>query len=457
MYASLLKKIVIVSTLILMIPSSLLSATLKQTLESAYNNSNELKIQRALIRKTNEEVASGVASKRAKVSLNPSVSTGYSFSSSCLGFCNSSTANINLMAEASVLDSGRANLRISKAKAGVELQRLSFRLIEQDVLLEALKAFVDLRRSMEFLALERNSVTILEKEVQAAQDRFAVGEITKTDISFAEARLEAAKGKLSNQEGLLKIAEEQYLIAVGEKPNNLETPIRLPEIPETITLAKDQAAKFHPAILSLKLKSKISDLDLELARANYNPRIGFSGSVSDSSALGKLSSSLSLKGEVVLYNGGLRSSAERSALMSIEEVRLELLHNTRKILQGVANRWVQLNIARALISANEKQIKAAETAYRGVKDEAEFGLRTTLDILDAEQSLMSAKVQLASTKRDEYVAAYELLKAMGLLTAENLNLNVEQYDFSKNFDAVKDAPRNSQFFKLDNLLKRWGQ
>jgi len=456
-YASLLKKIVIVSTLILMIPSSLLSATLKQTLESAYNNSNELKIQRALIRKTNEEVASGVASKRAKVSLNPSVSTGYSFSSSCLGFCNSSTANINLMAEASVLDSGRANLRISKAKAGVELQRLSFRLIEQDVLLEALKAFVDLRRSMEFLALERNSVTILEKEVQAAQDRFAVGEITKTDISFAEARLEAAKGKLSNQEGLLKIAEEQYLIAVGEKPNNLETPIRLPEIPETITLAKDQAAKFHPAILSLKLKSKISDLDLELARANYNPRIGFSGSVSDSSALGKLSSSLSLKGEVVLYNGGLRSSAERSALMSIEEVRLELLHNTRKILQGVANRWVQLNIARALISANEKQIKAAETAYRGVKDEAEFGLRTTLDILDAEQSLMSAKVQLASTKRDEYVAAYELLKAMGLLTAENLNLNVEQYDFSKNFDAVKDAPRNSQFFKLDNLLKRWGQ
>ena len=457
MYASLIKKIVIVSTLLLMIPSSLLSATLKQTLESAYNNSNELKIQRALIRKTNEEVASSVASKRAKVSLNPSVSSGYSFSSSCLGFCNSSTANINLKAEASVLDSGRANLRISKAKAGVELQRLSFRLIEQNVLLEALKAFVDLRRSMEFLALERNSVTILEKEVQAAQDRFAVGEITKTDISFAEARLEAAKGKLSNQEGLLKIAEEQYLIAVGEKPNNLETPIRLPEIPETITLAKDQAAKFHPTILSLKLKSKISDLDLELARANYNPRIGFSGSVSDSSASGKLSSSLSLAGEVVLYNGGLRSSAERSALMSIEEVRLELLHNTRKILQGVANRWVQLNIARALISANEKQIKAAETAYRGVKDEAEFGLRTTLDILDAEQSLMSAKVQLASTKRDEYVAAYELLKAMGLLTAENLNLNVEQYDFSKNFDAVKDAPRNNQFFKLDNLLKRWGQ
>ena len=457
MYASLIKKIVIVSTLLLMIPSSLLSATLKQTLESAYNNSNELKIQRALIRKTNEEVASSVASKRAKVSLNPSVSSGYSFSSSCLGFCNSSTANINLKAEASVLDSGRANLRISKAKAGVELQRLSFRLIEQNVLLEALKAFVDLRRSMEFLALERNSVTILEKEVQAAQDRFAVGEITKTDISFAEARLEAAKGKLSNQEGLLKIAEEQYLIAVGEKPNNLETPIRLPEIPETITLAKDQAAKFHPTILSLKLKSKLSDLDLELARANYNPRIGFSGSVSDSSASGKLSSSLSLAGEVVLYNGGLRSSAERSALMSIEEVRLELLHNTRKILQGVANRWVQLNIARALISANEKQIKAAETAYRGVKDEAEFGLRTTLDILDAEQSLMSAKVQLASTKRDEYVAAYELLKAMGLLTAENLNLNVEQYDFSKNFDAVKDAPRNNQFFKLDNLLKRWGQ
>ena len=127
------------------------------------------------------------------------------------------------------------------------------------------------------------------------------------------------------------------------------------------------------------------------------------------------------------------------------------------IRQGVANRWAQLNIARALIVANENQIRAAETAYRGVKDEAEFGLRTTLDILDAEQSLMAAKVQLASTKRDEYVAAYELLKAMGLLTAKNLNLNVKQYDVTKNYDAVKNAPRNSQFFKLDNLLKRWGQ
>ena len=316
---------------------------------------------------------------------------------------------------------------------------------------------MDLRRNMEFLALERNSVTILEKEVQAAQDRFDVGEITKTDISFAEARLEAAKGKLSNQEGLLKIAKEQYLIAVGEQPINLVAPARLPEIPETLSIAKDQAAKSHPTILSLKLKSKMSDLDLELARANYNPQIGFSGSISDSSASGKLSSSLSLVGEVVLYNGGLRSSAERSAIASVEGVRIELLHNTRKILQGVANRWVQLSIARALISANEKQIRAAETAYRGVQDEAEFGLRTTLDILDAEQSLMSAKVQLASTKRDEYVAAYELLKAMGLLTAQNLNLNVKQYDITKNYDAVKNAPRNNQFFKLDNLLKRWGQ
>ena len=457
MFASLLKRTVIVSSLLLMIPSSLLSETLKQALENAYNNSNELKIQRALIRKTNEEVASGVARKRAKVSINPSVSSGYSFSSSCLGFCNSSTANINLKAEASILDSGRAKLRISKAKESVELQRLSYSLIEQNVLLEALKAFVDLRRNMEFLALERNSVTILEKEVQAAQDRFDVGEITKTDISFAEARLEAAKGKLSNQEGLLKIAKEQYLIAVGEQPINLVAPTRLPEIPETLSIAKDQAAKSHPTILSLKLKSKMSDLDLELARANYNPQIGFSGSISDSSASGKLSSSLSLVGEVVLYNGGLRSSAERSAIASVEGVRIELLHNTRKILQGVANRWVQLSIARALISANEKQIRAAETAYRGVQDEAEFGLRTTLDILDAEQSLMSAKVQLASTKRDEYVAAYELLKAMGLLTAQNLNLNVKQYDITKNYDAVKNAPRNNQFFKLDNLLKRWGR
>ena len=160
---------------------------------------------------------------------------------------------------------------------------------------------------------------------------------------------------------------------------------------------------------------------------------------------------------MVLYQGGARSSEERKALTAVEKARSNLIYQTRRIQQAVATRWSQLNIARALIVANNKQIRAAETAYRGVRDEAEFGLRTTLDILDAEQSLMAAKVQLASTRRDEYVAAYELLKSVGLLTVSNLNLDVDEYDVKRNYELVKDAPRKGQFFKFDNLLKKLGK
>jgi outer membrane protein len=456
-YFYVIRNLALVSSLFLAISSSLHADTLNKAMVDAFNNSAELNIQRATIRETDEKVAARVAAKRVNVQAKQNVSSGYSYSTSCRGFCNSTSAGLSIEASSSILDGGRSDIEILIAEAQVKIERSLLVEAEQSVLLAAVKAFMDLRRNMEFVALEKNSVKLLQKEVQAAQDRFTVGEITKTDISFAESRLEAAKGKLANQLGLLEIAKEQYQMAIGRAAGDLKNPPPLPEIPSTLEVAKSISSKNHPIIFNLKQAVLISELGLDLSKANYRPTFDVSGGLSDSSTTGKLSANVSVTGKAILYTGGSRSSAERSALTAVQKARSQLLHQSKIIRQGVANRWAQLNIARALIVANENQIRAAETAYRGVKDEAEFGLRTTLDILDAEQSLMAAKVQLASTKRDEYVAAYELLKAMGLLTAKNLNLNVKQYNVTKNYDAVKNAPRNSQFFKLDNLLKRWGQ
>jgi outer membrane protein len=231
----------------------------------------------------------------------------------------------------------------------------------------------------------------------------------------------------------------------------------LPDLPKTLEIAKLSASRHHPTVLALQHAVEISDLKIDLSKFNYRPVFSLSGDLSDSSRTGKISSNLSFGGSVVLYQGGARSSEERKALAAAEKARTNLMYQTRRIQQGVATRWAELNIAKALISANNKQIRAAETAYRGVTDEAEFGLRTTLDILDAEQSLMAARVQLASTKRDEYVAAYELLKSIGLLTVEHLNLNVKKYNVLGNYEKVKDAPRTNRFLKLDNLLKKLGK
>jgi outer membrane protein len=450
-------KSLLVAFSLLFFSSTLFADTLKLALENAYNNSDELLIQRMSIRESDEAVAQSVAAKRPTLSVNQNLSSGYAFSSSCSGFCNSKSANASLSAKMSVLDGGRKDLGIRIANTSLYADRVALIETEQDVLLSAVTAFMNMRRSLEFVALERNSVKLLKRQVQAARDRFEVGEITRTDISFAESRLEAAKGKLANQIGNLEISIESYKMAIGVAPGELKDPPPLPDLPKNLEIAKVSASRHHPAVLALQHAVEIADLQLDLTKFNYRPTFSLSGELSDSSKTGKISSNLSLGGSVVLYQGGARSSKERKALATVEKARINLLYQTRRIQQGVATRWAQLNIAKALISANKRQIRAAETAFKGVTDEAEFGLRTTLDILDAEQSLMAAKVQLASTRRDEYVAAYELLKSIGLLTVKNLNLDVKEYDVQTNYKKVKDAPSSSRFLKLDNLLRKLGK
>ena len=449
-------KSLLVAFSLLFFPPTLFADTLKLALENAYNNSDELLIQRMSIRESDEEVAQSVAAKRPTFSAVQNLSSAYAYSGTCGGFCSSSSVSTSLSAAMSVLDGGKKDLGISINKVQLFAQRVTLKEIEQEVLLSAVKAFMNLRRSLEFVALEQNSVKLLKRQVQAARDRFEVGEITRTDISFAESRLEAAKGKLANQIGNLEISIESYKMEIGVTPGELRDPPPLPDLPKTLEIAKISASKHHPTVLALQHAVEKADLELDLTKFNYRPTFSLSGELGDSSRTGKLSSNLSLGGSVVLYQGGARSSKERKALATVEKARTNLLYQTRRIQQGVATRWAQLNIAKALISANNRQIRAAETAYKGVTDEAEFGLRTTLDILDAEQSLMAAKVQLASTRRDEYVAAYELLKSIGLLTVKNLNLDVKEYDVQTNYKKVKDAPMSSRFLKLDKLLKKLG-
>ncbi|MDG1939682.1 MAG: TolC family protein, partial [Paracoccaceae bacterium] len=170
------------------------SDTLKQSLQNAYNNSDELMLERMSVKEADESVAKAVAAKRFNLSASQSISSGYNYSSTCRGFCSSNSIGTSISASMSVLDGGRADINIAIATSALKAERVGLIGTEQDVLLSAVTAYMNMRRSLEFVALEQNSVKLLTKEVQAAQDRFEVGEITKTDISFAESRLEAAKG-----------------------------------------------------------------------------------------------------------------------------------------------------------------------------------------------------------------------------------------------------------------------
>jgi outer membrane protein len=444
--------IVSVVGLVLSAPAS--AESLTNALISAYNHSHLLDQQRALLRATDEGVAQAVAATRPTISSSVSGSSAYSASS---GFTNLTSGTAALSATLSLYDGGSGKFAIQAAKENVLAARQVLINQEQTILLSGVTAFMDMRRNAEFLSLEENNIRVLGQEVRAANDRFDVGEITRTDVSLTEARLAAARGQLALRQGNLDIAREAYHIAVGHYPGTLDLPPLLLKLPLSLDEARSIAVRHHPLISQAQHAVKAAEWNVKRAHAALGPSVSFSASVSDSSTSSQLSRSISIEGTQVIYAGGNLLSLKRAANQSAEQTRAGLQQTVHSVRQNVANSWAQITIARASIVANQKQIRASRAAYRGVREEASFGARTTLDILNAEQTLLSAQSSLVASRRDEYVAAYNLLASMGLLTASHLGLGVKAYDPKEYYNNVKNAPASAKFKALDRIFKRAGK
>jgi len=214
----------------------------------------------------------------------------------------------------------------------------------------------------------------------------------------------------------------------------------------------------HPSIRAARFSEKAAEHDVERARAAVSPTISLTGSLAYSNTpVDVVGATVGVAGQVPIYNGGVLSSSMRSAAQALEGRKATTQNVMRQIRQATASSWANIRVARASIVAADLQIEASQIAYNGILEETRLGSRTTLDLLDAEQELLSAKSNLASAQRDEYVAALNLLSSMGLLTVENLDLGIPAYDPEVNFNEVtKQSGSTFSGSKiLDAIGDRW--
>lgn len=444
-------------------PLAAQAETLADALVGAYTHSGLLDQNRALLRAADEDVAAaGAALKpvlRWSANLTQSYSRGLSPATGLSVSSNNLQASVNLIGSLLIYDFGSSQYRIEATKETVLATRETLRAVEQQVLLRAISAYFGVVAARETVALRENNLRLLSQELRAARDRFEVGEVTRTDVALAEAQLAQARSGLAGAQGAAVQSFEEYRNVVGRKPGRLSPPPRLPKVGGDIKAAKALAMRRHPQMIGAQHQVAAADLLIKSNEAAMRPTVTLNGSLGLSESLStsdfSRSATIGLEAGQTIYNGGRLSSGVRRAMAQRDAQRSNLHVVRHNIAQEVGNAYAILASAQAQLSASQERVRAARIAFRGVREEASLGARTTLDVLDAEQALLDASSALVSTRADLYVSAYRVIAATGQLTAQDLRLPVQIYDPAAYYNLVKDSPakRSKQGEKLDRVLR----
>ncbi|MCC5999271.1 MAG: TolC family outer membrane protein [Pararhodobacter sp.] len=440
--------------------------TLADTFVAAYRNSELLEQNRALLRVSDEDLFQAQSRLLPVVNfITRATASQQRIEMRGAPTVTNSTARLNfgLSAEITLVDFGRGRLAIDFAREQVFSARAGLIVVEQQVLLQAAQAYLNVISQRDTVALRRANMALIEQELRAARQRFELGDSTRTDVAIAEARLAAAQSALAAAEGDLAVAREDYRLAVGVYPDNLRQPPRLPRLPATLAEGQALARRQHPAILQAQHQVSAADLMVESARAGrlgaVTGEVGAGVAGESGRVVRDLSGSITWA--VPLYDGGRLNSSERQAVAQREAQRAALNQQVAGVLQSVGANWAQLEVARARLAASALQIEAAQTAYDAVRAEAELGSRTTLDVLNAEQELLDARSARIAATAGVQLASYALLQATGQLTVASLNLGIPTYDveaYAAGFARSRpvSAPRSEQGDRLDRIMGRHG-
>jgi outer membrane protein len=417
--------------------------TLQETMALAYNTNPTLQAERARLRATDETYVQARSALYPTVSADASVTRQHSEGQSTFligGTPNvsmfesdSTPKNYSVTANQSLYRGGQTTGAIDQASAVVRAGRENLRLVEQAVLVDAVVAFMDVRRDAEVVDIRRNSSEVLVQHLQAARDRFEVGEITRTDVAQAEARLSGAQAQLSAAQAQLARSRAAYERLAGQAPATLQDPPGLPALPDELADAAELAYSSNPQLLAAQFGEESARQGVQIARGALRPTVSLQASASaarDSSYSGdeRDSTQLMARVSVPIFTGGLNGSRVRAALALEEQARHQVREARRQVTEGVTNTWYGYVTSLAVIESSSQATRANEIALDGVEQEAYVGIRTTLDVLDAEQELLESRLTLVTAQRDSYVAGYRLLQAMGLASAERLGLGVQLYD-----------------------------
>ncbi|MEH2555588.1 outer membrane protein [Bradyrhizobium algeriense] len=441
--------------LVCMGSTPVLADTIEAALVRAYQNNPQLNAQRAQVRFTDENVPQALSGYRPRVAVTASAGVQYTDSLTQTGDLNvgrvppingtNAPRSVGATITQTLFNGQQTANRTRAAEGQVSGAREALRALEQTVLLSAATSYMDYLRDSAIVEVQKSNVRVLEQTLKQTRDRFNVGEVTRTDVAQSEAQLAAGKTQLLTAEANLTTTRSNFRRIIGNEPQNLAPGSPVDRfLPSTLPAAVELGLTQNPNVTAAMFGIDVSYLQVKVAEGALLPTVTLQASVQQSyeqsliqyrafgaSAITQLS--------VPIYQGGAEYSLIRQSKETVAQQRLVLDQTRDQTRANVVTAWGQLVAGKAQVQSAQAQVTASEIALNGVREEAKAGQRTTLDVLNAQQALVNARVALVTAQHDRVVASYSVLNTVGRLSPTVMNLPTTVYDPSVHYHQVRDS------------------
>ncbi len=433
-----------------------LADTIEAALVRAYQNNPQLNAQRAQVRSVDENVPQALSGYRPKVSLT--ASAGYQYADTLSTSGGSPTQivrtethganpprSVGMTVNQTLFNGQQTANRTRAAESQVSGAREGLRVLEESVLLSAATIYMDYLRDSAIVEVQKSNVRVLEQTLKQTRDRFNVGEVTRTDVAQSEAQLAAGRTQELTAEANLVTTRANFRRIIGNEPMNLAPGSPVDRfLPGTLPGAVELSLIENPNVTASMFGIDVNYLTVKINEGALLPTVSLQATVQQSYETTLISprtfgASAVAQVAVPIYQGGGEYSLIRQSKENLAQQRLNLEQTRDQTRANTVTAWGQLQAGKAQVSSAQAQVTASEVALNGVREEAKAGQRTTLDVLNAQQALVNARVALVTAQHDRVVASYAVLSAVGRLSPQVLNLATTTYDPSVHYQQVRDS------------------
>ncbi|GAB1716184.1 MAG: Type I secretion outer membrane protein, TolC [Nitrobacter sp.] len=429
-----------------------LADTIQAALVRAYQSNPQLNAQRASVRATDENVPQALSGYRPKVAIT--ASGGYQYTDATQGVPGGAgqalhgaqaPAAVGATVSQTLFDGFQTSNKTRAAEGQVSASREGLRVLEQTVLLAAATIYMDYLRDAAIVEVQRSNVRVLEETLKQTRDRFNVGEVTRTDVAQSQAQLAAGRTQLMTAESNLTTTRANFRRIIGNEPGQLAPGSPVDRFfPTTLSSAVDLALTQNPNVTAAMYGIDVSHLQVKVAEGALFPTVTLQANVQQGYAQQltiqkQFFASAIAQVSVPIYQGGAEYSLIRQSKETLAQQRLTLEQVRDQTRASVVQAWGQLLAGKSQVASAQAQVEASEIAVNGIREEAKAGQRTTFDVLNAQQTLVNARVALVTAQHDRVVASYSVLSAVGRLSPQVLKLHTTVYDPSVHYHQVRDS------------------
>lgn len=433
-----------------------LADTIDAALVRAYQNNPQLNAQRAQVRFTDENVPQALSGYRPRIAVTASAGTQYTDTLSTSGGTATQLVktgihgvnaprSVGTTISQTVFNGFQTANRTRLAEGQVSGAREGLRFLEQSVLLSAATIYMDYLRDAAIVEVQKSNVRVLEQTLKQTRDRFNVGEVTRTDVAQSEAQLAAGQTQLLTADSNLVTTKANFRRIIGNEPEALAPGSPVDRfLPGSLPGAVDLSLTENPQVTAAMYGIDVGYLQIKVNEGALLPTVVLQGSVQQSyeqtlTFYRQFGASAIAQMTVPIYQGGAEYSLIRQSKENLAQQRLNLEQVRDQTRSNVVTAWGQLVAGKAQVASAQSQVSASEIALNGVREEAKAGQRTTLDVLNAQQALVNARVALVTAQHDRVVASYAVLNAVGRLAPQVLGLKTNVYDPSVHYQQVRDS------------------